>query len=224
MLRAILFDYDGTIVLSEPLHFSAFVEVLAKRGVTLSEAEYYDRYLGWTDEECARRMVADLGLAADTAGALLADKIAAMAARIAHGVPLAEGARAFLTDAAARYPLAIVSAGLRREIVTVLRREALDRFFPVLVAAEDVAVGKPDPEGFLLACEQLRIAGCTGLRPSECLVIEDSPKGIAAAHAAGMAVVALAHTRPMDELSEADLVLAGYAAASWPALEVLTRS
>src|SRR4051812_33030264 len=103
MLRAILFDYDGTIVLSEPLHFSAFVEVLARRGVSLSESVYYDRYLGWTDEECARRMVDDFGLGThpEAAAELLADKIEAMAARIATGVPLAPGAEDFVTQAAA---------------------------------------------------------------------------------------------------------------------------
>lgn len=222
MLRALLFDYDGTLVLSEPLHYAAFAEVLRRRGVVLTQATYYERYLGWTDAECAHRMVADFRLGGERdAAALLAAKIKAMEARIAAGVPLAPGVEQFVAEAALRHTLAIVSAGLRREIVTVLSRAGLERFFPVLVSAEDVRAGKPDPEGFLLACGLLRESGVVDLRPAECLVVEDSPKGIAAARAAGMPVIALAHTRPGVELADADLVLESFADARWEALEDL---
>lgn len=222
MLRALLFDYDGTLVLSEPLHYAAFAEVLRRRGVVLAEATYYERYLGWTDAECARRMAADFRLGGERdAAALLAAKIKAMEARIAAGVPLAPGVEQFVAEAALRHTLAIVSAGLRREIVTVLSRAGLERFFPVLVSAEDVRAGKPDPEGFLLACGLLRESGVVDLRPAECLVVEDSPKGIAAARAAGMPVIALAHTRPAAELADADLVLPRFADARWEDLENL---
>ena len=59
MLRAILFDFDGTIALSEPLHYAAFAEVLARRGIVLAEPIYYERYLALTDRECVGRMVED---------------------------------------------------------------------------------------------------------------------------------------------------------------------
>jgi sugar-phosphatase len=73
----------------------------------------------------------------------------------------------------------------------------------VLVSADEVAKGKPDPEPFLKGAELL------GVNPAECLVIEDAPAGIRAAHAGGMKVIALPSTYPVSELREADAVIAG---------------
>jgi HAD superfamily hydrolase (TIGR01509 family) len=223
MLRAILFDFDGTIVLSEPLHFAAFAEVLAKRGITLSEASYYERYLSLTDRECVERMIDDFALPElrSQANQLLREKTEAMNEQLARGVPLCRGVQAFIAAAAARSVLAVVSCGLRREIEGVLSRARLDEFFPVVVSAEDVSAGKPDPEGYRLGWQRLRSGGLVDLALGECLVIEDSPKGIDAAHAAGMRVVAFPHTRPAGELAAADLVSASYSAVTWRDLEGL---
>ncbi len=226
ILRALLFDFDGTLVLSEPLHFAAFVEVLAARGAVLDERCYYDRYLGLTDEECAERMVVDFAVGGGPSAArdLLAAKTRAMGTLIAHGVPIAPGAREFVAAAAVQHPLALVSCGLRDEIEAVLRQIELASFFPLVVAAEDVTIGKPDPQGFLRALRALERGPVPGLRAEQCLVFEDTPNGIAAARSAGMTVVALAHTRPANELQAADLVVNGYADVRWPMLEALVRT
>ena len=224
MLRAMLFDFDGTIVLSEPLHYAAFAEVLAARGVELTERAYYERYVALTDRECFERVIVDHArpdLGAELSD-LLADKERAMAQRYARGVPLCPGVTSFVAAAAARCELAIVSGALRGEIETVLADIGLSRFFDVIVAAQDVRAGKPDPQGYRLAVERLttRIAG---LQPSECLAVEDTPKGIEAARAAGLRVLALPHTVGADELAAADRVVAEYDRVAWREIDALFR-
>lgn len=223
MLRAILFDFDGTIALSEPLHFAAFAEVLARRGIVLTEPAYYERYVSLTDRECLGRMIEDYArpdLRAELP-ALLAAKTEAMADRLVRGVPLCPGVRDFVAMAADRVPLAIVSGALRHEIAGVLERAGLERSFPLIVSAEDVSKGKPDPQGYHLAVDRLRGRTLADLETSQCLAIEDTPKGIAAARAAGMRVVALPHTVRAVALAGADRVYPSYDRTSWSELETL---
>jgi beta-phosphoglucomutase len=223
MLRALLFDFDGTIAQSEPLHYAAFAEVLARRGIVLDKPFYYQRYLALPDRECVRCMVEDFDRPdlRDDVARLLREKSDAMAVRLARGVPLCPGVEKFVAAAAARCALAIVSGALRIEIATVLARSGLDRFFPVIVAAEDVGAGKPDPEGYRLAVERLRRRGLPDLDVGQCLAVEDAPKGIAAARAAGIHVVALPHSFHAEALGDADLVYPSYGAVDWRVLESL---
>lgn len=220
MLRAILFDFDGVIVLSEPLHFAAFTEAFGRHGITISESVYYDRYLSLTDRECIARIVEDFGRTDLRARAreLLDEKTAAMARRIERGIPLCPGVEPFVAEAASRFPLAIVSAAIRREIDAILGRAGLRNRFTTIVSADDVRAGKPDPEGYRRGVERLR-AVVPDLAPSECLAIEDSPKGIAAAQAAGLRALALPHTRAKQELASADFRFDRYADVDWSVLE-----
>jgi HAD superfamily hydrolase (TIGR01509 family) len=224
MLRAILFDFDGTIALSEPLHFAAFSETLVERGVSLPQALYYQRYLGLTDAEGLERMLDDFGRADlhAEAPALLHRKAEIMAQKIAAGVPLCPGVTSFVADAAQRVALAIVSGARRAEIDWVLEHAGLHPFFPLILAAEEIQRGKPDPEGYRIARMRLR-ERVGGLGPEQCLVVEDSPKGIAAARAAGMRVIALPHTCPVEALRSADRIYASYDEIEWRELESLCR-
>jgi HAD superfamily hydrolase (TIGR01509 family) len=220
VLRAVLFDFDGVIVLSEPLHFAAFAEVFGRHGVTISEHEYYDGYLGLTDRECVARIVEDSGRADLRARSreLLDEKIAAMRRRIARGIPLCPGVETFVAEAASRFPLAIVSAAARAEIDEILGAARLRERFSAIVSADDVRAGKPDPEGYRRGVDSLG-GRVPDLEPSQCLAIEDSPKGIAAAHAAGLRALALPHTRPTRELASADFYVDHYTDVDWSALE-----
>ena len=223
MLRAILFDYDGTIADTEPLHFASFAEVLERRGIELTREAYDRRYLGLTDRECIALMIDDFGrtdLRPDLP-ALLAEKTAAMRARISAGVPLFPGAEDFVARASERARVAIVSGALREEIRFVLERTGLARFFTVVVTAEDVHMGKPDPDGFLRAWRALRAETLADLEARECLVVEDAPTGVVAAHAAGMRAIGLGHTVSAAALREADLVFASYAEIEWRAVSTL---
>jgi len=102
--------------------------------------------------------------------------------------------------AAGRSRLAIVSGAARAEVDTVLRATGLD-VFEVIVTAEDVTRGKPDPEGYLLALLRLR------LQAADAVAIEDSPPGIEAANAAGVRCVAVLGTVPRERLGQADEIV-----------------
>ena len=120
------------------------------------------------------------------------------------------GACDFVRQVAAKYPLAIASGALRSEICYILRQGCLNKYFSVLVAAEDVRNGKPHPEGFLTAMKILNKKLGLRLKPRECLVVEDSLEGIEAARRAGMRCLALATSHPMSKLRSADAVVRNY--------------
>jgi beta-phosphoglucomutase len=109
--------------------------------------------------------------------------------------------------AAAGVPLAICSGALRKEIELAAETVGVRRHFAIIVAAEDVAEGKPDPQGYLLALRLLRQAMRRDFPPAKCVVVEDSSAGIEAAHAAGMKVLAVATSYPAAKLSKADRVV-----------------
>jgi beta-phosphoglucomutase len=220
VLRAVLFDFDGVIVLSEPLHCAAFAEAFRRHGIDLAEDVYYERYLSLTDHECIPRVIEDFGRPdlRDEAANILAEKTAAMARHFDRGVPLCPGIVPFIAYAASRFSLAIVSAAIREEIDKVLAKTGLRDRFTAIVSADDVRAGKPDPEGYVLGVQCLA-RSIAGLAPGECLAVEDSPKGIAAARAAGLRVLALPHTRPKQQLARADFVFERYAEVDWRAIE-----
>ncbi|MBM4030007.1 MAG: HAD family hydrolase, partial [Planctomycetes bacterium] len=120
-----------------------------------------------------------------------------------------EGVREFLDLLArAQIPLAICSGALRPEIELILEEAALRRYFDVIVSAEEVARGKPDPEGFLLALQRLNELWPEPITAARCLVIEDSHWGLQAARAAGMRTIAVTNTYEAAQLQQADKVVA----------------
>ncbi|MGH7858894.1 MAG: HAD family hydrolase, partial [Candidatus Binatia bacterium] len=158
MLRAILFDFDGTIADTEPLHLDAFRRVLGSRGIAIGEREYYERYLAGTDRECLEQMLddyrrPDLRPALEE---LHREKLAVMDQLLSDGVRLFPGFREFVGEAAGAGPLAIVTGAVVSQVKAALRGCGLESCFAVLVGAEDVRRGKPDPEGYLLGYARLR--------------------------------------------------------------------
>src|SRR5262249_44735975 len=106
------------------------------------------------------------------------------------------------------YPLAICSGALRREIEQMLDGIGLREVFPIVVAAEDVAIGKPDPSGYLLATRLLAERWKRALTPADVLVIEDAPTVMESARAVGFKTLGVATTYPISELSNADYAVA----------------
>ncbi|HXG43963.1 MAG TPA: HAD family phosphatase [Gemmatimonadales bacterium] len=203
MPRAILFDFNGVIVNDEPQHCDALIATLATYGYTLDRERYYREYLGFDDRECFRYTFERMGQPADESRLqeAIARKAALYEQAIRASMVLVPGALEFVRAAARDgYRLAVVSGALRREVELVLREAGLGTYFDVIVAAEDVRACKPDPEGYLRAREQL------GVLPEQCVVIEDSLPGLAAARAAGMRCVMVATSHPAAELAAADLV------------------
>jgi beta-phosphoglucomutase len=210
VLRAIVFDFDGVIANSEPLHFRAFRDVLADQGVDLSEHDYYTRYLGFDDLGAFRAIAADRGRtwsAAELAG-LAVHKASRMEALEQDASVLFPGAAAAIRRSAAAVPIAIASGALGAEIRRVLDGADLTRYFSAIVAAEDTPAGKPAPDPYRLAVTLLSAAaGDPALAPADCVAIEDSRWGIASARAAGLRTVGVTSSYDAAELSEADLVI-----------------
>lgn len=208
-LRAIIFDFDGVIADTEPLHFAALQRVLVGIDITLTEAEYYADYLGFDDRGCFLEALRAHKREASPAlvGELMDRKAQAYLAAIRDHLAIFPGVRELVHDAAARVPLAIASGALRNEIEVILEEAGLRKAFCHITSAEDVMRGKPAPDPFLHAMAGLnRQPAQPTLTPQDCLVIEDSLPGIRAARAAGMKVLAVANTHTVQDLSEADAI------------------
>jgi HAD superfamily hydrolase (TIGR01509 family) len=206
-VRAVLFDFDGVLVNSEPLHYLALRDALLTADVGIDQEEYLGHYLAYDDREAIRIALERHGRphAPEQVQELAERKAALFDARLAE-IPFFPGARVLVRELAREVPLAIASGALRREIEAVLTAGGLRNAFTAIVGADDVSRGKPDPEPYLTAMARLAPAA-PGLAPDECLVFEDSMPGIAAARAAGMKVVAVAHSYPPARLSAAHRVV-----------------
>jgi beta-phosphoglucomutase len=218
-VRAIVFDFDGVIANSEPLHFRAYRDVLAQKNVVLTEADYYSRYLGFDDRGAFEAIAADRNRrwAPDEIGRLVALKADVLEAVELEVDVLFPGARKAIEDAAAVLPIAIASGALGAEIRRVLDRAGLTRHFTAIVAAEDTARSKPAPDPYLHA---LALLGQRHgpLEPHECIAIEDSRWGLESARAAGMKTVAVTHTYDAGAIGPADLVIGSMLAFDLEAL------
>lgn len=205
--RAVLFDFDGVVVNSEPLHFHAFHEVLRDENIELTEAEYYAELLGFDDRGGFKYIFEKRGLPLPPATFLrvMTRKSQVMRRLIEQRKFSAlPGAEAFIRALWRHYPLAICSGALREEIETMLEGINLRDCFRTIVAAEDVSVGKPDPSGYL---QTVRLVGeLTGRRlsPADCLIIEDAPNVVQSVRQAGFKVMAVTTTYPADKLTDAN--------------------
>jgi HAD superfamily hydrolase (TIGR01509 family) len=182
-LRAVLFDMDGLLVDSEPLWFEAECAVMATMGGSWTRADQLELTGGSLGHSVGYMRARALRPAEpELVGRWLLDTMAALIAE--RGVPLMTGAAELLAGvAAAGIPMALVTSAQRRIMDAVIARTGLA--FGVTVCAEDVSRGKPDPEPYL------RAAAALGQPPAGCVVLEDSPRGIAAAEAAGCPVIAV---------------------------------
>ncbi len=225
-LRAILFDFDGVLADSEPLHLEMFQKVLQEEGISLSREDYYQKYLGLDDRGCFSQVFKDVGRA------MVASKLPDLIRRknrvfLDHvrGRPfLMPGAAEAVRQMKDRHFLTVVSGALRSEILAILEGAGLEKAFQVIVAAEDVAQGKPHPEGFLTAIRLLNrdfVTPAEILLPGECLAIEDSPWGVEAAKAAGVKCLAVATSYDPSRLAGADLVAKDITSISWEKAEAL---
>jgi len=206
-LQALIFDFDGIIANTEPLHFAGLHQTLKEIGIELPEAEYYADYLGYDDRGCILAALAANRRPVDaaTVARLMKRKAEAYLESVKHHQVVFAGVPEFVREAARTYPLAIASGALRHEIEYILETAGLRSAFQHITSAEDVTRGKPDPQPFLLALKALQQRNA-GFTPASCLVIEDSLPGIRGARAAGMKVVAVTNTHSVQDLHEAHAV------------------
>jgi beta-phosphoglucomutase len=203
MIQAIVFDFDGVLADSEPMHLRAYQAVFAPLGVTIADREYYTRYLGFDDESAIRAMARDHGLELDERQLreLIAAKTATFDRMLGEGDVLYPGAVECVGRLAGTFPLGIASGALRHEIEAIQRGNRLGHHFRFIVAAGDTPAGKPAADPYRRAAE------LHGRDPSACLAIEDSRWGIESAKGAGMKCVGITNTYPAHELSAADAVI-----------------
>ena len=222
-LQAIIFDFDGVIADSEPLHFRAFQQALAEDGHELEPNEYYARYLGYDDVGMFQAFAEDHGLPMDAArvAGLVARKGAKLQAMMHAGSVLFPGAVEFVRTAASSVPIAIASGALRHEIVEVIEAAGVAHLFAAIVASGDTPESKPSPEPYRLAFERLRDATGAPLDPQRCVAIEDSRWGLESARGAGLRCVGVTNSYPADELHGAELVVSGLQALTLDALDRL---
>lgn len=212
MLRAVLFDFDGVLVDTERLHLAGFQHALAGHGITVDEAQYFARYIGYDDRDAFRVMFDDSGkvLPEPAELARLTDEKAACFARLAaERVEVYPGVRELLDDLT-KEPgvgprVSIGSGALRQDIELVLSVTSMSPYFEMIVAADDVARSKPDPETYSELLRRLAETDPT-LRADQCLVIEDTAAGLSAARGAGMWTIAVTNTHVADQL-DADWVV-----------------
>jgi beta-phosphoglucomutase len=209
LLRAIVFDFDGVIADTEPLHFRGLRDVLVEHEIVLTEHDYYARYLGYDDVGALRAIGADYGRTwsiGDVAG-LAVKKAARVEALEREAAVLFPGAEAAIRRVADAYPLAIASGALGVEIRRVLDRAGLTGYFAAIVAAEDTPASKPAADPYRRAVARLAETIGGPLRPADCVAIEDSRWGLESARAAGLRTVAIASSYDASEFGHADLVL-----------------
>jgi beta-phosphoglucomutase len=206
-IRAVIFDFNGVIVDDEHVHFELFREVLADEGISLVEATYHDRYLGYDDRGCFSAALLDAGRdAPDDLIQSLIDRKAARYAEVAETrLRFFPGAAEAIAGLAQGRPVAICSGALRAEIEYALKRLKVRNHIASITSAEDTTRCKPDPEGYLIALDRLR-AVIPDLAATDCLVIEDSLAGLAAAATAGMVPIGVTNTYTAAELSAAGAV------------------
>ena len=213
-MDALIFDFDGVVVDSEPVHLAAFQEVLTLEGITLSRDDYYQKYLGFDDHDCFKAVAVDNDMVFTDAKIreLTEAKTQLVLKEFQTSVQALGGAVELIRQAAGDgLPMAICSGALRQEIELASEAVGVRDCFQVIVAAEDVHRGKPDPEGYRLALLRLSRYAPRGPEPGETVVIEDSPAGIEAAGALGMKVLAVSTSYPASELTAADRIVASLA-------------
>lgn len=223
MLQAVVFDFDGVIANSEPLHLRAYQSVLERDGIELTQADYYNLYLGFDDRGLFRALAKDKGIAVsdETLDSWIKSKSQIVEDRLSSDSVLFPGAVACIQLLARRFPLAIASGALAPEIELVLDATGLGGCFKVIASASDGVRGKPAPDLYLLALAKLRSA--VPVEAASCVAIEDSHWGLEAARQAGLRTVAVTHTYREAQLPGADLVVDRLKDITIPALEQLFK-
>ncbi len=209
-MDAIVFDFDGVIVDSEPLHYEGFARALQSVDIPLKRDDYYTSYLGYDDHDCFHKVAQDLGRDLDEQRIrqLIDQKSRWMQKTLQETIEPLPGAVALIRKLSDQgVPLAICSGALREEIQIAARRVGVLDCFRLIVSARDVEAGKPDPEGYAKALSLLSQDVGKPLAPERSLAIEDSPAGIASARSAGLSVLAVTTSYPARELSEASRIV-----------------
>jgi beta-phosphoglucomutase len=191
-----VFDFNGTLSDDEPVLCEIFMHLFAEHGRPMSAQEYFDQLAGLSDPEIVKTW---LGEEHPDVDEVIAERGRRYRAAAADGSTIYEHVREAVSFAAEHVPLAICSGAARDEIEPVVEAAGLAGCFRAVVSADDIAHGKPDPEGYVKALELLEAD------PARTAVFEDTEAGVASARAAGVGrVLAMRTTLEPHRLAEAD--------------------
>lgn len=212
MIKAFIFDFDGVVVDSEPLHFKVFQEILKNEGIDLTENLYISKYLAFDDKTFFTRSLSDFGKYEDSeqVNQLINKKSKIFEALIEDNIKIFPGVLEFLKNIYGKYPVAIGSGALRSEIEIILNKVHMDIYFDFIVSADEVENCKPDPEVYLKVLDVFNKKNKNSITAQDCLVFEDAIHGIQAAKSAGMKCVGVSNSYNKDKIVGADYVISSF--------------
>ncbi|NTW14110.1 MAG: HAD family phosphatase [Candidatus Moranbacteria bacterium] len=205
-IRAVIFDMDGVIIDSEPIHIQADTETFERHGLMVPPEAWND-ILGMRSEDGLRVILDRYGTGTEDAGSVVDEKRTRYFELAEERLGLIPGVEAFVISCRDRsLKTAVATSGRSSYQIPFLERFGIRSLFDVVVTGDEVTNGKPHPEPYLLAASRL------GIEPGSCLVIEDADNGIRSAKEAGCIVVGLASTMSKEILlsAGADYVIDGF--------------
>ena len=208
MIKALIFDFDGVIVDSEPLHLRAFQRTVETLGLKLSPADYYSLYLACDDRTFFRKFLENNGRRGteQEIARLVGEKGVCFEEMMGESIRIFPGVVEFLEAIRGKFHTAIGSGALSGEINFILERKGLSGFFGFVIGADDTQNPKPSPEVYLKCLERLRRDYDGTITAAQCVVFEDSPHGVLAAKRAGMRCIGITNSCGGDELALADRI------------------
>lgn len=189
--RAILFDLDGVLTDTEPIHMGVWQDILAELPIHFTKADYDARYIGLNDRDFLAKILKEnkKSLTKEQREKLIGKKEKGVLHRLSNQIPLIPGVEKFLKKIVSqKIPMGLVTGALPSEVHFILIRMQWKKYFPIAITSANVQKGKPDPEGFLIAFQQLQSLQHWDppLQKSDCLIFEDSKNGLKAAQRAGI--------------------------------------
>jgi len=222
----VVFDFDGVIANTEPLHLQAFQDVLDQTPMSLSKEAYESTYLGYDDIGVFTQLAQDqdIVVSSDEISELIARKGKRYTQLVESRDVIFPEARTCLERLSGNCELGIASGALHQEIETILRASSLRSYFTTIVAADDVKHSKPEPDTYRLAIELLCLAMGRPPSPNGFVAIEDSLWGIQSAHAAGLPCIAVTTTYTEDRLTVANQIVPSLVDIDITTLETLVHN
>jgi beta-phosphoglucomutase len=216
-MQGLVFDFDGVVVDSEPLHEAALLGAVRALGMDFTHRQYVEEYIGYDDRDVLRAVSRDCGKTVspiDNARFHDLKKSAFLDVIAKGGVRPFPGSVELIRAAAKELPIAVCSGARLHEIVPILDLLGVRQFFKTIVAADDVERSKPDPAPYLLTADRL------GISSSQLVAIEDTPTGIQSAISAGYKVAGVGHS---VELSQLGLATRAFTSIAEISLETLRK-
>lgn len=201
MIKAFIFDMDGTVIDSTEADFKAWEQLLSEEGIVLSYTDFLS-ILGATGKEI---LTSYLPQCIDKEQMLLRREVYFKKFIEDKGIKFIDGVEKFLKEVKEKnIKTALATGAGKSKIDFIFKRLGVQKYFDIVLTAADTSQGKPAPEIFLKAAEKL------GVQPSEAIVVEDARNGVVASVKAGMRCIAITSTHPKESLTGADTIVDSY--------------